>query len=241
MEVPKAKKARKTNSTSCQFSLTSRIHRLLQRPPPLRGRHHSGPQNLHPPDIRPLLLDVHLAHVDLALHLHQTRRRRQSHAMLPRPRLGDQLRLPHLLRQQRLSQAVIDLVRPRVVQILPLEVNRRAAQFLREVSALVDGRRTADETPAQVGQLGEEGGVVFDLLIFAVDLLHDGDERRREEGAAEWLGAAAEVAVLGGEGHGEGGLVVQVGVVFGIVLGLVVVLWGRRHALLFRESKGSWY
>ena len=56
-------------------------------------------------------------------------------AVLPRARLGDELLLAHALGQQRLAEAVVDLVRAGVVQILALEVNLRAADLVGEFAS----------------------------------------------------------------------------------------------------------
>ena len=51
-----------------------------------------------------------------------------AHPMLPRPRLGNDALLPHAPRQQRLTDTVINLVRPRMQQVLTLEINLRVPQ-----------------------------------------------------------------------------------------------------------------
>ena len=48
--------------------------------------------------------------------------------MLAGAGLGDDARLAHALGQQDLAEAVVDLVRARVVQVLALEIDLRAAE-----------------------------------------------------------------------------------------------------------------
>ena len=79
--------------------------------------------DLHAADVWPLLLDVHLTHVDLALKLHQGSGRGESDAVLAGSGLGNELLLAHLLCEQSLAQAVVDLVGARVVEVLPLEID----------------------------------------------------------------------------------------------------------------------
>ena len=55
--------------------------------------------------------------------------------MLPRAGLGDHAMLAHALDQQRLPQAVVDLVRAGVQQVFALQINLRAAQFLASAAA----------------------------------------------------------------------------------------------------------
>ena len=77
-------------------------------------------------DVGPLLLDVDLAHVNLALELHQRGRGGERDAVLSRARLRDDLALAHALSKKRLAEAVVDLVGARVVKVLaPGVVERR--------------------------------------------------------------------------------------------------------------------
>ena len=73
---------------------------------------------------------VLLAHVDHALEAQQRADRGGRHAVLAGAGLGDDAPLAHAPRKQTLAQAVVDLVRAGVQQILALEVDPRAAQRL---------------------------------------------------------------------------------------------------------------
>ena len=50
--------------------------------------------------------------------------------MLPRASLGDDALLAHAQTEQRLPYAVVDLVRPGMVQVLSLQVDLRAGSIL---------------------------------------------------------------------------------------------------------------
>ena len=71
---------------------------------------HLGTQHLHPFHIRVLALHVRCAHKHFALHVHQRTHRRCRHAVLSGSRLGNDARLAHLLRQQNLSDGVVNLM-----------------------------------------------------------------------------------------------------------------------------------
>ena len=119
------------------------VHGLLERRLAVVYRDDFRAQRLHPGDVRRLTLDVDSPHVHRALHPHQGRRRRARRAVHSRARLGDETLLSHTLRQQRLSERVVDLVRAGVVQILPLQEKASPAALLREVDTLRDRRRPA--------------------------------------------------------------------------------------------------
>ena len=63
--------------------------------------------------------------------------------MLASACLGNDARLAHLFRQQNLADRVVDLVRPRVVQVFALQV-KTASIFLAHATGVVKRRRTAD-------------------------------------------------------------------------------------------------
>ena len=69
----------------------------------------------------------------------------RGHAVLPRARLRDDALLAHALAQQGLAQGVVDLVGPRVVQVLALQVDLGAAAVgpaqVGEVEVRPRGRR----------------------------------------------------------------------------------------------------
>ena len=141
------------------------VHGLLQRLQAEADGDHVRAQQLHAGDVGGLLGDVHLAHVDVARHAEVGRRGGQGHAMLARARLGDQLLLAHVLGQQPLAHAVVQLVGPGVVQVLALEVDLRPPQQVGEVLAVVNRRGPPLEIPADAPQLGDELGRLGDGVV----------------------------------------------------------------------------
>ena len=81
-----------------------------------------------------LPLDVGGAHVDDAGKAEARRDRGRGDAVLAGAGLGDDARLAHALGEQDLAEAVVDLVRAGVVQVLALEIDLGAAE-MRSVSA----------------------------------------------------------------------------------------------------------
>ena len=67
-----------------------------------------------------LSLRILHAHVDLALHAKERRRRRCRYAVLACACLGDDTGLSHLLREKHLTEHVVDLMGAGMVQILSL-------------------------------------------------------------------------------------------------------------------------
>jgi len=72
------------------------------------------------------------AHVDDALETEQRARGRRRDAVLTRSGLGDDAMLPHPLREERLAERVVDLVRACVCEILALECYAAQADLARE-------------------------------------------------------------------------------------------------------------
>ena len=97
--------------------------------------------------------------------------------MLSRSGLGDNAVLSHAFCQQALTQRVVDLVRSRVGQVLPLEVDARAAKLVAQVLGIVEGRGPAHEMLGEIAHLGLElliglSGDVLSLQLF--DRAHQG-------------------------------------------------------------------
>ena len=57
---------------------------------------------------------------------------RRGHAVLAGAGFGDDAGLAHAPRQEDLTEAVVDLVRAGVVQLIALEIDLRAAEMLRQ-------------------------------------------------------------------------------------------------------------
>ena len=113
---------------------------ILERARARVHRPHLRAEQLHAQDVRLLAGDIHRAHVDDALQPQQRGRGGRCHAMLPGARLGDHAALAHALRQERLPQRVVDLVRAGVGQVFPLEVDLRAAPAVAPPACAVSRR-----------------------------------------------------------------------------------------------------
>ena len=156
-------------------------HRLadgvLQRPGAALYRMDRRAEQPHAVDVERLALDVLASHEDLALHAEERRRRRRRDAVLPRAGLGYEARLAHALREERLSEHVVYLVRAGVVQVLALEVYLRAAQVLRHALREVEPRRPARVVVKQRGELAPEIRVVL-VPVVSLFKLDDGVHQR---------------------------------------------------------------
>jgi hypothetical protein len=84
--------------------------------------------------------------------------------------------LPHALRQQSLTQGVIDLVRAGVQQVFALEVNLRPSQLLRQPLAKVERRGPSRVVLQQISQLGLKGGIGLGQVVFALQLVERGHQ-----------------------------------------------------------------
>ena len=104
------------------------VEGILERPRAGLDRHDVGAQQLHAIDVGGLAPDVLAAHVDHALQAEARRHGGGGHAMLAGAGLGDDARLAHAPGEQRLADAVVDLVGAGVVEVFALEVDLRAAE-----------------------------------------------------------------------------------------------------------------
>ena len=124
--------------------------RLLQRLRPELDRPDLGAEQAHPLDVRTLAAHVLGAHVDDALEPEAGAHRRRRHPMLAGARLGDDPLLPEALREHRLTERVVQLVRAGVEQVLPLEVEALAGG---EALGKRQGRRAARVLAAEPVEL----------------------------------------------------------------------------------------
>ena len=96
------------------------------------NRHDVRAEHFHAINIEFLPLAIHRAHVDDAFHAEHRGDGGGGHAVLARAGFGDDAGLAHAPGEEDLAHRVIELVRAGVVQILALEINFRAAEFLGE-------------------------------------------------------------------------------------------------------------
>ena len=129
--------------------------------------------------------------------------------MLSGTRLGDDPLLPHSDAEEGLAEGVVDLMRARVVEVLPLKVHVGAFAFgvlvlLREALSEVEGRLTARVVLQETVQLGLEVGVFAVLIVRGLELGESVDERLWDVLAAVGAEAACDSIGWGG-GAREGG------------------------------------
>ncbi len=130
----------------------------------------------HPGDIQRLTLRVLRSHVDDALKAQQGGRGRAGNAVLTGAGLGDDARLAHASGQQRLAEHIVDLVRPRVVEVLALEQDAGSSGVLSEIRGLGDDARTAGVGAVQTLELTLESRVDLRLESCLVELLESSHE-----------------------------------------------------------------
>ena len=141
------------------------VHRILKRHRAARYRHDLGAEELHPHDVQLLAAGVVLAHVHHALLAVQGGDGRGRDPVLARAGLGDDALLAHPVGQQDLSEGVVDLVCPRVREVLALEPHVRPAPLAGESLGEHQGRRTSNEVLRQDVQFLDELWVVLVALI----------------------------------------------------------------------------
>ena len=135
------------------------VDRVLQRPAAGVDALDRRAEQAHAEDVQRLPRHVLRAHVDDALEAEQRAGRRRGDAVLPRAGLGDDAALAHALREQRLAERVVDLVRAGVREILALEEEAHA-RVARRAPRLVERRR-----PADVGRRAARFSVADELGI----------------------------------------------------------------------------
>ena len=179
--------------------LESRIDSIFQRRGTPRHGHQVTAQDLHLGDVRVFLFDIHLTHVNLAWNSNQGAGSGQSHPVLTRTGLGQHLLLTHVLCQQGLADAVIDLVGTGVIEVLTLEIDPRSTELFRQPAGVEQWTRAADIVALQVAQfLLERPGLAY-FIIGRCDFIHHHLQFRRDDLTT----IVSEIAVL--VGHGGGG------------------------------------
>ena len=171
------------------------VHGLLEGLEAEADRDHVGSEQLHAGHVGRLLGDVDLAHIDVALESEIGRSRGQGDAVLACSRLGDDLLFAHVLGQKPLAHAVVELVGPGVVEVLPLEIDLGPAQEIGQVLAVVDRRRPALKITADAAQFRDELGGLGDGVVGLRVFVEGLDQL----GVLQIIAAVfSEVPVLGG-------------------------------------------
>ena len=94
---------------------------------------HRCAEQTHFINVQCLTLCVFLTHKYFTFHAHQCCHCRCRHSVLTGSGLRNDTGFSHFLRQQYLTEHVVDLMRTGMVQILALQVNLRAAKILRHM------------------------------------------------------------------------------------------------------------
>ncbi|ENN84331.1 hypothetical protein RHSP_21270 [Rhizobium freirei PRF 81] len=172
------------------------VHGVLQRAAAGGHRDNLGAQELHAENVRRLALHIGRAHVDDAGQAEAGSNRRRGNAMLAGTGLGDDAGLAHALGEQDLTDAIVDLVRTRVVQLFALEIDFCAAEFCRQALGKVKRARSTDVMRAQRLQLSLKGRIVLRLVPFLLQI----QDQRHQRFGYETTTVNAETAVLIGAG-----------------------------------------
>ena len=160
------------------------VDRVLQGAGSGRDRHDLGAEQAHAGDVERLALGVDLAHEDRALETEQRGGGRGRDAVLAGAGLGDHALLADALREQRLAEHVVDLVRAGVVEVFALQDDAGAAGVLGEARHLGDDRRAPGVGAVQLGELGLERRVGLRRLVGGRELVDRRDQRLGHEAPA---------------------------------------------------------
>ena len=182
------------------------VHRVLQRAGARRDRIHLGAQKLHAKDVRLLPLDVGGAHVDDAGQAEARADGRGGDAVLARAGLGDDAGLAHAARQKDLAEAIVDLVRAGVIELVALEIDlcaaappgssRHFSKMLRQALGVIERARPSGVVRVEMRELGLVGRVALRRLVGRLEVEDERHQRLGDEASA----VQAEVAALVGAG-----------------------------------------
>ena len=145
---------------------------------------HLGAEQAHAEDVERLARHVVDAHVDHALEAEQRADRGGGDAVLAGARLGDDARLAHAARQQRLAEGVVDLVGARVREVFAFEDRTRSPSSAPDLA-----RRTGAWGADEVAQCPRRSSRRRRRDAPRVRRLERGDrrhERLGHEAPAEW-------------------------------------------------------
>ncbi len=141
------------------------IQRIFQRAAATADRHYRRSQQLHAINIGRLARHVFFAHINHAFHRVARRDGRRGHTMLAGTGFRDYAGLAHPLREQRLTDGIVDLVCTGVIQILALQIDLRAAEQFRPAARVINRTRPADVVLQLALKFGDEIRVV---LVFQI-------------------------------------------------------------------------
>ncbi|EGE58214.1 hypothetical protein RHECNPAF_334005 [Rhizobium etli CNPAF512] len=168
------------------------VHGVLQRATACRHRFDFRSKQLHAENVRRLTLDVGCAHVDDAGKSEAGGNSGRSDAVLAGASFRNDARLAHALGEQDLADAVVDLVRAGVVQLLAFEVNLRAAEFGRQPLGEIERAGAADIVRAQMLQFRLKGRIGLRLVPLVLQI----EDQRHQCFGNETTAIDAEAAVF---------------------------------------------
>ena len=179
------------------------VHRVLQRCGASRDRDHFRAEQLHAEHVGRLSRHVSRAHIDHAGQAEAGADRGRGHAVLARAGFGDDPGLAHADRQQDLADAIVDLVRAGVVQLVPLEPDLCPlpgqgilAQLFGQARREIERAGPADIVFKQVVELGLESRIGLGRVIFALKVQDQRHQRFGDIATAELSEVAAFVRLV---------------------------------------------
>src|SRR5206468_804954 len=119
------------------------VDRFLERGLPSCDRNNFRAEKFHARDVERLAFHIDPAHVNHALAPEASGDGGSSNAMLAGTCLGDDAALAHSLRQQNLSEGIVDFVRAGVEQVFALQINFRARELVGIAFSEIERRRSA--------------------------------------------------------------------------------------------------
>ena len=172
------------------------VHRILQRARARRHRHDLRAEQLHAEHVGLLPLDIGLAHENHAWQAEPRAYCCGGDPVLPRARLGDDAGLAHPPRKKNLADAVVDLVRAGVVELVALEVDFRPAEMFGQPLGEIHRRRPSDIVLQQPVELFPELRVFLGARIFLLEVEHQRHQRLGDETPAELAETSVGVGPL---------------------------------------------
>ena len=153
------------------------VHRFLQCFLASRYPHHLGPQKPHSSHIQRLSPHVLFPHINNTLHPIPCRHGGRRDSVLPSPRLGNNPLFAHPTGQNHLAECIVDLVRSRMKQVFPFQINFCPATSLRESLRKVEGRGATRKITPHFLKFMQKCWVFLSTSKFSRQLLERGDKR----------------------------------------------------------------
>ena len=169
------------------------VHGVLQGRRARGHRPHLGAEQAHAEHVRLLPLDVARTHVDDALQAAARGDRGGRDAVLAGAGLGDDAPLAHAPGEQDLADAVVDLVRAGVVELVALEVDPGAAEMRGEPLGEIERARPAGVVGEPGVELGPERRIVPGRVVGLLELEDQRHQGLGDEAAAVDAEPAARV------------------------------------------------